>query len=1229
MLITFIYMNNKYKQKISFTDSLISNELKLYASILGLEINQLYFIYKGKNLSIKNTQKIKSFKKTNLTIYVYKIKNKNKNNDNLKNIICPICENLTLISFNDDKISLDCFQQNHSLSNLSIDLFLKIQSLIEFQNKCNYCKNKIINYKNFYICSICQLNICPLCIDYHKEKKDSHQLFEYHTRAFQCNIHNNNYISYCNKCNVNLCESCEKEHKKHRKIPYKEIKPNNNKLKEITNDINDIDFKINELFSNLKIYESNFNEYMNNIRNKLNEYKIIHQIIFNLLNNLNNYESIKNVINLKTKKITKEISNYIENIKNKFKYLIEREESRNNENEITIIYRINRDKTNIRLFGQQFVENNKNNFIMIINNKKYEISEYYDLKEMILNKYLIIKLIEIKKINNLSYMFCLCDTLLAIFNLLNLDINDITDISYLFSGCESLLSFPDISKWNTRNVLNMNNIFEGCKSLKSLPDISKWNTSNVINMNNIFSGCESLLTLPDIAKWNTNNVVYMNRMFYKCESLLYLPDISNWNTNNVVTIGYMFCECKSLKYLPNISKWNISNISNMNNMFLNCKLSLNEKYIFKKNNDILSGCVLLDILKLNLMEIFNIKKEMNVNKEISDIYEKELDTILLLNVSKENKIVKIKNKNIFKINVPVLSLISKFGDFQLSSNCIIISKDIIIAITKYIYDEEKGYADIIIPDLDKEYKLKDIDKNKIDLNNFIIENDQTKNISIIKFIHEEFPFNIFFEINSNFDITKEKKYIINNIFDNEEIINYNPGTPIVIKKENKIYLVGIINSEESYYLFNKEELIDLKKKINRINMKYNCIQIEKLNFKNKGLNNDEMNFIFQNNFNNLLYLNLENNNISNEGIMKLNNFPLTKLKYLNLSNNKISDEGLECLNNLSNLNELILLNMNLSEYCFIILQEKNFYNTIEIIECDKEKIQIKNITNNFKGFKLEKLKGLKILYPNINNLEKLFSLEKILFSLKELDFSDTEFGDKEIVFLKNNIHKMKNIQIINFENTSLSFRIYKILKDINDLNIKIKYKKIKNKNKKYNILLGGSTKSGKSSYSNYCLIRRFEEIISTTTGISNERVNPSFDKNIKVNLIEVPQWNEKFCKLIPPQLKKCDGVLLLFDVTSKEDFGNLNYCLSIIKQCFYLDYFPVLLIANKIDLEDKRVIEKELIEFFQIENQLIGYFEVSCKDGRNVIESLDFLIDYIIKKEKENNNFLNEIIKYN
>jgi len=215
-----------------------------------------------------------------------------------------------------------------------------------------------------------------------------------------------------------------------------------------------------------------------------------------------------------------------------------------NLNQMTIIYNVDKNENGIKIFGEDFVKNNKNNCYLIINGKQRELCDYLNMNEIkIENNQLKIKLIENKHITNMGS---------------------------IFYYCSSLISLPDISKWNTANVTNMGSIFYYCRSLVSLPDISKWNTANVTNMSCMFYYCSSLKSFPDISKWNTANVTNMSCMFYYCSSLKSFPDISKWNTTNVTDMCGMFYNCSSLISFPDISKWKLNKELNKEDMFNGC-----------------------------------------------------------------------------------------------------------------------------------------------------------------------------------------------------------------------------------------------------------------------------------------------------------------------------------------------------------------------------------------------------------------------------------------------------------------------------------------------------------------------------------------------------------------------------------------------------------------------------------------------------------------------------------
>jgi len=261
----------------------------------------------------------------------------------------------------------------------------------------------------------------------------------------------------------------------------------------------------------------------------------------------------------------------------KYKYIIDN--NLKSYDEINIIYNTNNtkdinDKKEIRIFGEKFVENNGDKTKIVIENKEYDLMEYFNINNYIKNKIsqLQIKLEDINNIRNMSYMFSNCTSLISLPDISEMNTNYVTDMSYMFRNCSSLSSLPNISKWNTKNVTNMSGMFCDCSSLSSLPDISKWDINNVNDISYMFSKCSSLRSLPDISKWNTINVRNMSDIFYSCLSLKSLPDISRWKTNNVTNMNYMFYGCSSLTSLPDISNWNLNNILTKSNMFWGCNV---------------------------------------------------------------------------------------------------------------------------------------------------------------------------------------------------------------------------------------------------------------------------------------------------------------------------------------------------------------------------------------------------------------------------------------------------------------------------------------------------------------------------------------------------------------------------------------------------------------------------------------------------------------------------------
>ena len=220
-------------------------------------------------------------------------------------------------------------------------------------------------------------------------KDKEHNILYYNKRYSYCTKHITEFISYCSLFNKNLCKICEKEHEKHKNkvILYKMEKLDDKKRIELEKEIKDNIEKIIESKNEINNMNDMFNICIKKINEELDNYNKLFNKMITILNNLSNYQNIKNILNFKNMNIIKDINVFLkDDIKNKLKYLVNKFDL-----STTLIYIIGYDKK-IKLFGNEFVKNNKDNYYLIIDNKKIYLCEYYNVKNEKKNN-LIVKLI--------------------------------------------------------------------------------------------------------------------------------------------------------------------------------------------------------------------------------------------------------------------------------------------------------------------------------------------------------------------------------------------------------------------------------------------------------------------------------------------------------------------------------------------------------------------------------------------------------------------------------------------------------------------------------------------------------------------------------------------------------------------------------------------------------------------------------------------------------------------
>ena len=562
-------------------DDLMKKICQEFADKLNKDINTLLFLYDGREINFQFTlnqqAKDSDRKEGKISILVFsKLEDNNKKKElKIKDIICPKCGEICLFKIEDYKITLYECKNNHKYENILLDEYENIENINLSKIICNICKNA--NIKNtfnneFYKCISCDKNICPLCKVKHNKE---HNIINYNQKNYICKNHNENYNSFCNKCKINLCILCESEHEHKNNITYYENIISKKEI--IKNQIDELKIKIN------------INEKIKEIINQLNKISKNMEIYYNINYNLyeifdkknRNYELLKNINEIinNNKRILNELNEIINNNKiinllniyNKMNEKINNKEYNINKNEIISKYAIKKGDKRIKIFGNEFIKNNKNNFDFYINEKKSIIRDEVENVFWEENDEMIeIKIIEKNRCINMKNMFDGCTSLISISNESKWNTYYITDMSFMFNGCKNLKELPDISNWNTINVKDMSYMFRDCSTIKEMKNINKLKTDNVKNMSYMFYGCLSLISLSDISKWNMNNNIDISYMFYECSLLSSLPELSKWNTNSFIDISYLFFNCKELKELPDISKWNINKITKINNLFYGC-----------------------------------------------------------------------------------------------------------------------------------------------------------------------------------------------------------------------------------------------------------------------------------------------------------------------------------------------------------------------------------------------------------------------------------------------------------------------------------------------------------------------------------------------------------------------------------------------------------------------------------------------------------------------------------
>ena len=181
---------------------------------------------------------------------------------------------------------------------------------------------------------------------------------------------------------------------------------------------------------------------------------------------------------------------------------------------------------------------------------------------------------------------------------------------------------------------------------------------------------------------------------------------------------------------------------------------------------------------------------------------------------------------------------------------------------------------------------------------------------------------------------------------------------------------------------------------------------------------------------------------------------------------------------------------------------------------------------------------------------------------------------------------------------------------------------INKKEIKYKILVLGDQAVGKTCFLLKYTNDSFNEMNLSTVGVEVYPKEVTLENGKKV-LAQI--WDtagqERFRSICKNYYKGAQGIILMFEVINKESFKNVKSWLDLLKN-EVSEKVSIILVGNKIDLENKREVSKEEGEEMAKKYGL-SYFETSAKTGDNIQNCCYFLIkkvDEVYSKENESKN---------
>lgn len=187
---------------------------------------------------------------------------------------------------------------------------------------------------------------------------------------------------------------------------------------------------------------------------------------------------------------------------------------------------------------------------------------------------------------------------------------------------------------------------------------------------------------------------------------------------------------------------------------------------------------------------------------------------------------------------------------------------------------------------------------------------------------------------------------------------------------------------------------------------------------------------------------------------------------------------------------------------------------------------------------------------------------------------------------------------------------------------KEKKSEVKKKFINLKIIFVGDVSVGKTSVIERYINNNFKDDYTCTIQAEQKTkiINEDSNTSIRMDIWDTA-GQEKFRSLTRQYYRDSQGAIIVFDITKKRTFDNLQTWIDDIEDYSDKD-IPIIIVGNKSDLIDEREVSENNINEFL--NDKYTYFEVSAKYGNNIDLAFNKMKKLIMENRKMNNEEENE-----